>query len=126
MKRDPNSNGKSFESGELSIQVELQPSRLRLVWLGQSVARDPSMVLKPFFEGLGSYVSKTRDVELDFRKFDYMNSSTLKPILTFVQRASVEYRNVVVRYDSQKNWQRLSFKLLQALSNTWPNVSIEG
>lgn len=117
---------KSFESGGLSIRVDVQATRVKLVWTGQSVARDPTLVLKPFFEGLARYTGKTRDLEIDFRDLEYMNSSTLKPILTFVQAANSDYRAVHVRYDSQKNWQRLSFKLLQALAATWANVKIEG
>ena len=117
---------RSFESGTLAIRVDAQFGKLKLTWAGQSVARDPSTVLKPFFESLGRYGSKTRDLEIDFRGLEYMNSSTLKPILSFVQAASTEFRSVCVRYDSQKSWQRLSFKLLQALAGSWQNVKIEG
>jgi hypothetical protein len=117
---------RSFESGGLSIRVDAQFGKLKLTWGGQSVARDPSAVLNPFFESLSRYGSKTRDLDLDFRSLEYMNSSTLKPILTFVQAASSAYRSVGVRYDSQKSWQRLSFKLLQALAGSWQNVKIEG
>jgi hypothetical protein len=120
------SRDRSFESGGLTIRTDLQANKLRLTWMGQSVSRDPSLVLKPFFEGLQRHASKTRDIELDFRGLEYMNSSTLKPILTFVQAASAEYRGVQVRYDGAKNWQRLSFKLLQALATSWGNVSVEG
>jgi hypothetical protein len=117
---------KSFESNGLFVDVDVQHSRLTLKWKGQSFARDPSLLLKPFFDGLERYVSKTRDIELDFRSLEYMNSATLKPILTFVQAASADYRTVLVRYDAHKTWQRLSFKLLKALSATWGNVSLEG
>ena len=123
MKRDP--LGKSFEAGELEIRIDLSPGKLKLIWLGRSVGRDPSLLLKPLFDGLAPYLDKDREVELDFRKFEYMNSSTLKPILTFVQRASGDARAVQVRYDSQKNWQRLSFKLLQAVASSLTNVSVE-
>jgi hypothetical protein len=116
----------SFESGGLAIRVDVHASRLKLTWTGQSVARDPAAVLKPFFEGLTRFAGKMRDLEIDFRGLEYMNSSTLKPILTFVQAANSDYRAVHVRYDGQKNWQRLSFKLLQALAGTWANVKIEG
>ena len=117
---------KSFKSGELAIGVELTMSMLKLSWRGRSVARDPAEVLKPFFETLGAHFDKQRDVELDFREFEYMNSSTLKPILAFVQTASGAVRSVQVKYDAKKNWQRLSFKLLQAVSSTWPNVTVLG
>jgi hypothetical protein len=117
---------RSFESGGLSIRLDVQFAKLRLTWSGQSVARDPAAALAPFFETLSRYAGKTRDIELDFRGLEYMNSSTLKPIVSFVQAANNEYRSVFVRYDASKNWQRLSFKLLQALASSWSNVRIEG
>lgn len=117
---------RSFDSGGLSIRVDAQFAKLKLTWTGQSTARDPSSALTPFFESLARHASKTRDLDLDFRGLEYMNSSTLKPILTFVQASKEEYRTVLVRYDSQKGWQRLSFKLLQALASSWNNVKIEG
>jgi hypothetical protein len=117
---------RAFESGGLAIRVDVQFAKLRLSWSGQSVARDPSTALAPFFETLSRYAGKTRDIELDFRGLEYMNASTLKPIVTFVQGANNDYRSVLVRYDASKNWQRLSFKLLQALAGSWSNVRIEG
>lgn len=124
MKMEP--LGRSFEAGEIEVLIDVSPGKLKLVWLGRSVARDPGLVLKPLFDGLAVHMGKDREVELDFRKFEYMNSSTLKPILTFVQTASGGARSVQVRYDSQKTWQRLSFKLLQAVASSWANVRVDG
>jgi hypothetical protein len=121
-KREP----KSFSSPELNIHVDLSLSKLRLSWRGRSTSRDPAGLLKPFFDTLSVHIDKQHDIELDFREFEYMNSSTLKPILTFVQTAAGEARSVEVKYDAKKSWQRLSFRLLQAVSSTWNNVSVLG
>jgi hypothetical protein len=116
---------KTFEAGELRIEIKVASGLVRLTWLGQSNERDPSSVLRPFFDEVAGLLSKEREVELDFREFDYMNSSTFRPILSFVQNASRSSRSVNVRYDAQKNWQRLSFKTLQAVSATLGNVRVE-
>jgi hypothetical protein len=116
---------KNFESGELRIEIKVFPGHVRLTWFGQSNERDPNTVLRPFFDEVAGLCSKEREIELDFREFDYMNSSTFRPILSFVQSASRTSRSVNVRYDAQKNWQRLSFKTLQAVSASLGNVRVE-
>jgi hypothetical protein len=117
---------KSFQGGELTIDVNVTNTTVRLVWLGKSVAREPSAVLRPFFDQLAPYLVKTRELDIDFRGFEFMNSSTIKPILTFVQSASQGARKVSVRFDGSKTWQRLSFGVLKALSKSWTNVTVEG
>ena len=116
----------SFESGGLKVEVEVTRSALRLSWQGRSTERDPSKVLKPFFGTLEPHIKNDRTVELDFRDLEFMNSSTVKPILVFCEAASTKARSVSVRYDSHKTWQRLSFGLLKAMSRTWNNVTVEG
>lgn len=116
---------KTFQADELKIEVKVEHSKLRLAWLGQSNSRDPNAVMRPLFDEISGYLNKDREVELDFRAFEYMNSSAFRPILLFVQQASKSSRGVRVRYDSRKNWQRLSFKTLQAVSASLGNVVVE-
>ena len=116
---------KIFQADELKIEIKIERAKLCWTWLGQSNSRDPSAVLRPMFDEISGHVTKERDVELDFRGFEYMNSSAFRPILLFVQQASKSSRGVRVRYDSRKNWQRLSFKTLQAVSASLGNVVVE-
>ncbi len=116
---------RTFEAGELKIEIKVGAKLLKLTWLGQSNTRDPGQALRPFLEEMAQLFNKEREVELDFRNLDYMNSSTFRPILNLVQAASSAARAVSVRYDAQKNWQRLSFKTLQAVSASLGNVRVE-
>lgn len=115
----------AFQVGELKVEVVMTRSSVKLCWLGRSVERDPAKSLAPFFGSIEQQLGD-RSVELDFRSLEFMNSSTVKPILMFCQSASTKARAVSVRYDSQKTWQRLSFGLLRAVSSTWKNVTVEG
>ncbi len=117
---------RTLTAGELDVRVNATVGKITLSWHGRSVAREPSAVLQPFFDTVIRNLNKSQELELDFRSFEFMNSSTLKPILTFVQAASAEARHVRVRYDEKRTWQRLSFKLLRAVSSTWTNVSVQG
>ena len=116
----------TFESGGLKVEVVVTRNALKLSWQGRSTERDPSKLLNPFFGTLEPHLKTDRAVELDFRGLEFMNSSTVKPILVFCETASTKARAVNVRYDSHKTWQRLSFGLLKAMSRTWNNVTVEG
>ena len=117
---------KSFNDGTLEIAVSVAPATLSLEWRGSSDARDPTVLLRPFFDSLNYAFAKERSVVLDFRRLEYMNSSTVRPIVTFIQMASQKSKDVQVHYDSTKNWQRLSFKAVQALAAAWKNVQVRG
>jgi hypothetical protein len=115
----------NFQSGELKVEVVVTKATVKLSWLGRSVERDPGKVLYPFFGTLEPHLDN-RALEIDFRDLEFMNSSTVKPILTFCESASTKARAVSVRYNGQKTWQRLSFGLLKAMATTWKNVTVEG
>jgi hypothetical protein len=63
-------------------------------------------------------------VEFDFRSVEYMNSSSIRPILELLQSASSKSETVRVRYDGSKNWQRLSFQAIGAVLATLGNVEM--
>jgi hypothetical protein len=113
---------RKFESGELTVAIDVGSKVLKLTWLGQSNTRDPHAMLAPLLEEIRPLLNRERDVELDFREFEYMNSSTFRPILGLVQVAATGSRGVNVRYNTQKNWQRLSFKTLEAVTAVLGNV----
>ena len=113
---------RTFQSGELKVAINVGSRLLKLTWFGQSNTRDPHAMLAPLLDEIRPLLSRERDVELDFRDFEYMNSSTFRPILGLVQAASKESRAVNVRYNTQKNWQRLSFKTLEAVTAVLGNV----
>ncbi len=115
---------KKLEADGLTIEVKDSPFGMCVVWLGKSDTRDPGRSITPFLDQLVDGRLAAKQVELDFTQFDYMNSSTIRPILTFIQKASGASKNVLVRYDGKKNWQRLSFKAIGALSASWRNVAV--
>jgi hypothetical protein len=113
---------KTFQSGEMRVAVKVNAGQVRLTWFGQSNTRDPKAMLAPLVQEITPLLTQERDVELDFRELDYMNSSTFRPLLQLVQAASKATRSVSVLYDGRKNWQRLSFKTLEAVTSVLGNV----
>jgi len=115
----------SFDFGELRVEVTKTDAVLTARWLGRSTTADPTLTLKPFLDEVPVQIHKDLAVELDLTQLEYMNSSTFKPILAFVQNASKSASKVTVRYDANKHWQQMSFKTLKLVAAAWDNVSVE-
>jgi hypothetical protein len=116
----------SLSQGQLRIQVESDESSMMLSWLGRSEERDPSATIGPFLSDVRKGILSGMNVVIDFRQLEYMNSSTVRPIVTFLKEASDASKDVRVVFDGQKSWQKLSFRALQSLAAVFRNVRFEG
>ena len=113
-----------FQTDSLTVESRNQQGQLFVLWRGRSDGRDPSRALEPVLEAVGADLRGAKSVEFDFRSMEYMNSSTIRPILQMVQRASTSVDHVRVVYDGSKNWQRLSFLAIGAVLATLGNVEL--
>src|SRR5687768_7346255 len=105
-----------LQSGALSIDVRAVdgPARLELTWRGKSNDRYPAKLLAPFFgEVLAAAQRESRLVELRFDALEHFNSSTVGALIELIQRAREAKVRLIVGYDAQIGWQRLSFDALK-------------
>jgi hypothetical protein len=102
-------------AGDLTIRVsEPELGRIRLDWQGKSTAREPSKILTPFFETVAERAAQARaGVEMHFEKLEHFNSSTITSLIQYIQNARSRGLPLVVVYDPQLKWQRLSFDALR-------------
>ena len=63
---------------------------------------------------------------LDFRALDYLNSSTLTPLVRILDVARGGACAVVVQYDRMRKWQALSFTALEVFQTPDGRVLIQG
>jgi hypothetical protein len=63
---------------------------------------------------------------LDFQKLDYMNSSTITPIIKILERAKRGKTQVTVLYKKILKWQDLSFSALEIFQTKDKRVEIKG
>lgn len=115
---------KDFHSDALRIDIRRSAVDIELKWHGQSTSRRPGDALSPFF---GEVLTQTagRKLVVDFRGLEFMNSSTVRPIIDFLDKARNVAPAIEVRYHSTVTWQRLSFKVVEALAKQWANVTFE-
>lgn len=103
-----------FQESELTIQLdETTPGTLRLHWLGMSTHRAPITILKPWFDELFTAAGANGlAVEMDFVRFEHMNSSTISALVHIIHDARDRGVPLTLRYDAQVRWQKLSFDAL--------------
>lgn len=114
----------NFKEGNLEIVIE-EGSSNKMTWLGNSEDRDPSAFLNPYFDDLISGF-KGKDLEIDFIKLEYMNSSTVPPIIQLIKSLNSSAVKTLISYDKDSKWQSASFKALETIARTMDNIEVAG
>lgn len=81
---------------------------------------DPGVFLTAFFELAKEQMDQI--IKIDFSKLEFLNSSGIKCIVTFVMDKKPDSKIVFIT-DSNKTWQRTSLEVIQSLDED--NISIE-
>ncbi|MBI1949430.1 MAG: hypothetical protein HYS27_27335 [Deltaproteobacteria bacterium] len=115
-----------FEDGSLKLTLDDNGGILTLVWQGRSVAREPGLFLLPILTRLIERGEKDKKrIVLDFRKLEYLNSSTVTPIIRVLEQAKRGTAMVSVIYDAELKWQALSFSALYLFQSLDGRVTVE-
>ena len=112
-----------FEHEGLTIAVTADQTKATVDWLGTSDSRDPAQQLSPYLESL---VGKLRgkSVTVDFRRFEYMNSATVSPLINFVKKLDANHIRTTLLFDGSLSWQRLNAQCLKALASMLSCVEV--
>ncbi len=87
---------------------------LRVTWLGKSADRSPATILAPWFEKLlAEAKAGATVVEMHFERLEHFNSSTITALIRLIQNARNAGVRLVMVYDQNLKWQRLSFDALR-------------
>jgi hypothetical protein len=108
----------------LYLSVGKEDGKTVMVWKGESDEKNPSESLIPFFD---SVIDKIEGkFEIVFNELDYMNSSTIHPLIMFIKNLNDKEINTTIFYDKQSKWQEASFKALYALTNVLTSINVIG
>ena len=117
----------SFVSNLLKVEVKETIDAIVANWTGKSVDRNPSKFITPILVDL---LKRSNEVKkrfiLDFQKLDYMNSSTITPIIKILERAKKGNGQITVIYNKLLKWQDLSFSALKIFQTKDKRVEIRG
>jgi hypothetical protein len=116
-----------FEDNLLQIEVIENKNSLTMVWTGKSTNRKPSEFISPILADTIKKSNATKKrIILDFRKLDYMNSSTITPIIKILERAKRGAIQITLLYNRSLKWQDLSFSALEIFQTKDSKVEIKG
>jgi hypothetical protein len=116
-----------FEDNLLQIEVIENKNSISMVWTGKSTNRKPSEFISPILADTIKKSNATKKrIILDFRKLDYMNSSTITPIIKILERAKRGAIQITLLYNRSLKWQDLSFSALEIFQTKDSKVEIKG
>ena len=105
----------SLTAGDLTIEVADDTSTaIRCVWKGKSSDRQPGKALAPYFDQLLAAADDAGvPLEMHFEELEHFNSSTITALIRLIQSARKRKVKLVMVYDQELKWQRLSFDALR-------------
>lgn len=116
-----------FQEEALTLEVSMEPTVVRVTWTGRSTAPEPSkFIVRVLTQATELSRTHRKTLELDFQKFEYMNSSTITPMIRFLDRAKRAGDVVRVLYNRGLKWQELSFTALQVFQTEDGRIEIRG
>jgi hypothetical protein len=120
-------NSRVYSNKELQLDVRHEDAAIRIVWTGRSTARDPVAFIGPVLsEALARSAESGHELVLDFRGLEYMNSSTITPVIRILNEAKKGRSKLVVVYQRAAKWQELSFSALTIFETEDKRIEIRG
>ncbi|MCC7381114.1 MAG: hypothetical protein IT384_04755 [Deltaproteobacteria bacterium] len=116
-----------FASASLAVDVEDDASRIVLTWSGRSMDHEPGQFILPILmRALEDAVADNKQVVLDFRAVEYLNSSTITPLIRVLEQARRGTARVRLVYNRSLRWQALSFTALEVFQTSDGRVEVAG
>ncbi|WCL50453.1 hypothetical protein [Leptospira sp. GIMC2001] len=107
------------------IKISAQGDSVMMQWLGRSESRNPAEYLNPYLENFISNI-QGKNLVIDYTKLEFMNSSTVPPIIKLIKSCSTNDIKVTIHFNKIVEWQNASFKPLQTVCMNLKNIKIEG
>jgi len=121
------SNIEKYTSNQLTIEVEENHSEINIKFKGRSTERDPSAFISPILqESLHNSNKFNKKIIMDFVELEYMNSSTITPIIKILEYANTTSGSISMLYVKSKKWQDLCFSALRIFETKDLRIVITG
>src|SRR5262245_45065820 len=109
-----------FEHAGLRIEVFRSESKATIVWSGVSDGRNPGAQLNGVLQRMVDELEGCK-VTVDFRRLQYMNSSTVPPIINLIKRLNARAVHSLILF-SEVDWQRTQLRCMQTIARALPYV----
>ncbi len=116
-----------FENGNLKLEVKEDNEGITIIFKGKSTEREPGRFLIPILKGCLDKASEDRkSLVMDFRMLEYMNSSTITPIVRLLSTLNKEIPKVQLQYSEKLRWQAINFSALDFITSHDSRIEVKG
>ncbi len=115
----------NFEYAPLKITVKDAGHNIVMSWVGKSDFQHPASHLMPYLDDFISKLNKT-ELSIEFTRLEYMNSSTVPPLIHLLKELNNREIKTTVTYDKNAHWQVMSFKAFETLSKMMKYIKVTG
>lgn len=112
-----------FERDGLEILIKDGEGNGTVTWRGASDSRNPSEFLDPIVEHIVRRM-RGRTLTVDFSGLDYMNSSTVSPIIALLKKVDANEIETLVLF-SNIDWQQTHLRCMKAITRVLKHVRVE-
>ncbi|MFH0974895.1 MAG: SiaC family regulatory phosphoprotein [Spirochaetota bacterium] len=120
-------NNETHKSNLLTIDVQEKPSTIEIMFSGKSTEREPGHFITPILLESLQYSSKfNKRVVMNFESLEYMNSSTITPLIRILENAKDKTCSISINYKKSKKWQELCFSALKIFETKDRRIQIKG
>ena len=114
-----------IEEKQLKLTAVEEGDTIKVVWEGKSNDRNPSIYLAPFFDKIIEIITQSNQkIEMDFTRLQYMNSSTITPVVQLLDKAREQGYSISLLYDKSKSWQEISFSAMSIFESNDPVIKV--
>lgn len=116
---------KNLKHKSLEIKIEKDENLVTMSWIGQSDEKNPSSILTPYLESCVDFL-QGKELTIEFDGLDYINSSTVSPIIEFLKKLNAAGIPTCVTYNKNATWQNTSFRALKSFTKMLPLLTVKG
>jgi len=116
-----------FKNNDLKLELQENNREIMLQWSGESREREPGAFLTPIFDDVLSLnMQKRKKIVMDFRQLEFMNSSTVTPIIRLIEKVRNGENEILILYQRNADWQELCFSALNVFITKDRRIDIQG
>ncbi|MDZ4725695.1 MAG: hypothetical protein SH817_06040 [Leptospira sp.] len=116
-------NNLTYNKLNINVNVEDQNNLVRIIWSGTSDDISPGKILTPYLSNIADEIGG-RKLSIELYDLEFMNSSTVPPIVQFIKYCSQKNIDILILYSSSKEWQKFSFKSFETFAIVYKNLKI--
>lgn len=117
----------TYTCNKLVVTVEENGSKITITFTGQSTEREPGKFINPILsDAIQNGRKFSKAVLINFENLEYMNSSTITPIIRILEGAKKTGETISVKYNKTRKWQELCFSALKIFETKDHRIEIIG